>query len=212
MPEPITRPAGSPEISRVIWVIMSTGFEATSRIASGQTRMISPITSRNTAALRPSRSTRVSPGRCATPGSDDDHLGAAKAVVVPAQERGAEGERHGMGDVERLRLGQRRVQVDQHDLARHAAHAEGVRRGAADHAASDDPDLHARSPLPPGPGEKSRPLSRNRPVPIRDPGSQNLESGPSRTHSVAGAPLASVFPQDSAEPVAEQFTVTALTA
>ena len=67
VPEPITRVRGRPEIAWLIWVITSTGFEAISRIGSGQTASVSPSTSRNTAALRPSRSTRVSPGRCATP-------------------------------------------------------------------------------------------------------------------------------------------------
>ena len=101
--------------SVVIWVMMSTGFDATSRIASGQTRMISPITSRKTAAFRPSRSTGVSPGRCATPAAM--MTTAAPSCRSPRGDGRAEGEGHCVGDVERLCLGERRVQVDQHDLA-----------------------------------------------------------------------------------------------
>ena len=65
--DPITRAAGSPERSRAICVITSTGFEATSRIASGATARTWPITSAKTSRLRVRSERRLSPGFCATP-------------------------------------------------------------------------------------------------------------------------------------------------
>jgi hypothetical protein len=47
-----------------------------------------------------------------------------------------------MRDVEGVRLRQSRIEVDQHNLARHASQAEGVGRRTANHARSDDTDFH----------------------------------------------------------------------
>ncbi len=144
---PARRP--SPESRTVTWVMMSTGFDATSRIASGATAITAPMTSRNTSALRPSRSSRLSPGFWLTPGGDDHHCRTGQIVIVAMLHDGRRGEGHRMGNVERLRPRQRRIPIDQHDRAHHAAQPDRIGRGTADHPRSDDPDLHLRSPCKP---------------------------------------------------------------
>jgi hypothetical protein len=67
VPDPITRPGGRPEMACVTWPMMSTGLDATSSTASGQTAMTSPTTARNTSAFRSNSASRDSPGFCDTP-------------------------------------------------------------------------------------------------------------------------------------------------
>ena len=67
VPEPITRAGGRPERRVAMSVMMSTGFVATRRIASGAAARTLATTLRNTSALRDRSSSRVSPGFCETP-------------------------------------------------------------------------------------------------------------------------------------------------
>jgi hypothetical protein len=71
VPDPITRSCGTPASraasAAACAVSRSTGFVATSSSPSGLWRTTAGTSSSNTAALRSSRSSRVSPSRCAAP-------------------------------------------------------------------------------------------------------------------------------------------------
>ena len=47
-----------------------------------------------------------------------------------------------MGDVERVRLGEGRVAIEQHNLTRHAAHTQCIGSSASHHSRSDNSDFH----------------------------------------------------------------------
>ena len=77
-------------------------------------------------------------------GGDHDHGGAVERVRAAGGDPHRGRERRDVRDVGRLRGGLLRVDVHQHDLARHATQGEGVRRRRADEPRPDDPDLHER--------------------------------------------------------------------
>ena len=67
VPEPITRPRSHPVRRKATWVSTSTGLVTTSITADEPAAAMSPAIWRTIEAFLWSKSSRVSPGRCAVP-------------------------------------------------------------------------------------------------------------------------------------------------
>ena len=149
VPDPITRPGGRPDIRAVIWPMMSTGFEAISRTASGQTAMTSPTTARNTSALRSSSARRVSPGFCDTPQARITHARPGDFRIAAMAHHGGGREGHGVGDILGLGPRARLVDIDKDKLLRDPLQDQREARCRAHHSSPDDCYFHLRLHAPP---------------------------------------------------------------
>ena len=95
-----------------------------------------------TLRLMPSRSSRLMPGLRGDAGGDDADVGAGDVGIVgrALELRVEVVDRAGLGDVERLALGNALGDVEQDDVAK-LAHRGEVGQGSADHSGADQRDL-----------------------------------------------------------------------
>ncbi len=141
VPEPMIRDGGKRPSPSACAVRTSTGLVATTRTASGTTSASRGTMAPMTEALRPARSSRLSPGRWPEPAAMTT-IDAPGAVLVRARaDARRPRERDRVRDVHRLALGAVGGGVDEDDLGGQAGQQERVRERGADVAGADDDDL-----------------------------------------------------------------------
>ena len=94
--------------------------------------------------LRLISASRLSSGFRRRPAVMQIRSASARRLVAAGMDHLVGDRRRAMEHVERLAVGQIRIDVDDHDLMNDAAELQGeARRGSHDPAAADDADLHA---------------------------------------------------------------------
>ncbi len=122
---------------------MSTGFDATRKMVSGDAANTAGTNPAKISALRVSRSSRLSPGFWLAPAASTRPVEIGR---LPGADPDRICPRCGVQNV--LRLGCREVYVaiDEHDLRTDATHRHGISGRGADLPGADNPDLHAVPP------------------------------------------------------------------